>query len=302
MGNNKSVYEMITEKFINMMEAGQIPWHKPWSGVSGIDGGAFNRVTKKAYSFLNQCLLSKPGEWASFKQWSEAGGKIKKGEKSEFVVFWKIIGAEREREDRETGEIVKERVSIPVLRYLPVFHISQVEGVEPLEKTALREINPIEEAEKIRQTYAEREPITIKEQAGDKAYYKPLLDYIVVPKIGQFTSSEEFYSTLFHEMIHSTGNWKRLNRFDKNTMLAPFGSEDYSKEELVAEMGSAFLLNHVGIDTEKTTRNNAAYIQSWLRVLKNDTRFVVSAASKAQKAAEYVLEGKKEEEEVIDVA
>lgn len=292
-----NVYEMITNKFIAMMEAGQIPWHKPWSGVAGVDGGAYNRVTKKAYSFLNQCLLSKPGEWASFKQWSNLGGKIKRGEKSEFVVFWKIMNGTREKVNNETGETETEKVSIPILRYLPVFHISQVEGVEPLEKSKLKETKPIEEAEEIRRAYVEREHITIKEQKGDKAYYKPLLDYIVVPEIGQFSLAEEFYSTLFHEMVHSTGNWKRLNRFEKDALLAPFGSEDYSKEELVAEMGSAFLLNHVGIDTEKTTRNNAAYIQSWLRVLKNDSRFVVSAASKAQKAAEYIINGKEEQQD-----
>ena len=290
-----NVYEMITDKFIKMMESGIIPWERPWSGVAGIDGGAFNRVSKKSYSLLNQCLLSKPGEWASFKQWSNIGGKIKKGEKSEFVVFWKISVGERERVDKETGDVVKEKVTIPILRYLPVFHISQVEGVEPLDKAELKETNPIEAAEKIKNDYSVREKIRIEEETTNKAYYSPMMDYIHVPQIRQYKNANDFYATLFHEMVHSTGHWTRLDRFEKGTKLAPFGSADYSKEELVAEMGSAFLLNHVGIETEKTDRNSAAYIQSWLRVLKNDNRFVVSAAGKAQKAVEFILNGKESE-------
>lgn len=293
---NTNVYEMITNKFIKMMEGGVIPWERPWSGVAGIDGGAFNRVSKKSYSILNQCLLSKPGEWASFKQWNELGGKVRRGEKSEFVVFWKITPVEREKVN-EAGETVTEKVTIPVLRYLPVFHISQVDGVEPLDKAKLTETNPIEAAEKIKIDYSTREHIKIEDATTNKAYYSPTMDFIHVPQIRQYKKANDYYATLFHEMVHSTGHSSRLNRFENGTKLAAFGSEDYSKEELVAEMGSAFLLNHVGIETEKTDRNSAAYLQSWLRVLKNDNRFIVSAAGKAQKAVEYILNGKEIENE-----
>ena len=276
-----NVYEMITDKFIKIMEAGQIPWQKPWFGISDV---AFNRVTGKSYSLLNQMLLSKPGEWASFKQWSTLGGKIRKGEKSEFVVFWKILKEKTESEDGKTT--VK---TIPLLRYYPVFHISQIEGVEPKERAEMNHIDPIVAAEEIKKSYSERESIVIDESPSNSAFYSPSRDFISVPARGQFTNANQFYATLFHEMVHSTGHWNRLGRFEEKASIAAFGSEVYSKEELVAEMGSAFLLNHVGIDTEKTFTNSAAYLQSWLKQLKSDSRFVVSAASKAQKAVEYII-------------
>lgn len=289
------LYQAVTDRIIAEMESGIIPWQKPWSGLRG---GAFNRISKKTYSLLNQLLLNKGGEWASFKQWSSLGGKIRKGEKSSMVVFWKpfVVTETKENENGET-ETTK-RMSF-VLRYYNVFHISQVEGVDPLPESELNDIEPIDAAEKIRQDYVAREHIKIEEVAGNRAFYSPMMDYINVPQLGQFREANEFYSTLFHEMTHSTGHKSRLNRFDNNTKLAPFGSEDYSKEELVAEMGSAFLCNTAGIETNGTLRNSAAYLQSWLNVLKGDKKFIVSAASKAQKAVNYIL-GIKENEETAD--
>ena len=114
-------------------------------------------------------------------------------------------------------------------------------------------------------------------------------DYIQVPCREQYKDIMEFYSTLFHEMIHSTGHRDRLGRLDCGTKIAGFGSEEYSKEELIAEIGSAFLMNHIGIETVKTFKNSAAYIQNWLSVLKGDNRFIVSASSKAEKAMKYIL-------------
>lgn len=274
-----NIYEEITNRFIEQLEEGKIPWHKPWSGIAS---GAYNRVSKKPYSLLNQMLLKHDGEYATYKQWSSLGGKIKKGEKSEMVVFWKMLQIE------ETKDGKVEKKSIPLLKYINVFHVSQVDGVEPKTVKPI-EHNPIEEAEQIKIDYVDRENILIEELITNSAFYSPLRDYIQVPCREQYNDIMEFYSTLFHEMIHSTGHKDRLGRLDCTMKVASFGSEDYSKEELVAEIGSAFLMNHIGIETIKTFKNSAAYIQSWLRVLKNDNRFIVSASSKAEKAMKYIL-------------
>lgn len=279
-----NIYEEITSRIIKQLEDGIVPWHKPWSGVMS---GAYNRVSKKPYSLLNQMLLKHDGEYATYKQWSSLGGTIKKGEKSEFVVFWKILQVEEIKD----GKV--EKKSIPLLKYINVFHVSQVDGVESKTITAV-EHNPIEEAEKIKIDYVNRENIVIKEIETDSAFYSPLKDFIQVPCKKQYKDIMEFYSTLFHEMIHSTGHKDRLKRLDCGVEFAGFGTENYSKEELVAEIGSAFLMNHIGIETPKTFNNSAAYIQSWLKVLKNDNRFIVSASSKAEKAMKYIL-GEKED-------
>lgn len=123
---------------------------------------------------------------------------------------------------------------------------------------------------------------------SDKAFYLPTADYIQVPCKEQYQNIEEFYSTLFHEMVHSTGHKSRLDRKDIKDCLYK-GDENYSKEELTAELGSAFLINMLDIETEKSFKNSSAYIQSWLRVLKNDTHFIVSASSRAEKAVNYIL-------------
>ena len=274
-----NVYEMVTERIIKQLEQGTIPWQKPWTGVRS---GAFNRVSKKPYSLINQAILEKPGEYATFKQWKDLGGHIKKGAKAEMVVFWKIIDVE---EKNDKGEIEKKK--LPLLRYYNVFHISQVEGVEPLKEKLNTEIEPIEEADRIIKEYVDREHITFKECISDKAFYRPMTDTVVVPLKEQFKNTNSFYQVAFHEITHSTGAQKRLDRDIKE--LAPFGSEIYSKEELVAELGSAFLINHLGIETEGTFQNSASYIESWLKVLKNDNKFIISASSKAEKAVNYIL-------------
>ena len=274
-----NVYEMVTERIIKQLEQGTIPWQKPWGGVRS---GAFNRISKRPYSLKNQLLLEHPGEYCSFQQWKSLGGHIKKGAKSEFVVFWKIIDVE---EKNDKGEIEKKK--LPLLRYYNVFHISQVDGVEPLKEKLNTEIEPIEEADRIIKNYVDREHITFKECISDKAFYRPMTDTVVVPLKEQYKNINSFYQVAFHEITHSTGAQKRLDRDIKE--LAPFGSEIYSKEELVAELGSAFLINHLGIETEGTFQNSASYIESWLQVLRNDNKFVVSASSKAEKAVNYIL-------------
>ena len=279
---SKSIYEMVTDRIIEQLENGIIPWEKPWTGVRS---GAFNRVSKKSYSLLNQMFLKHEGEYATFKQWQDLGGHIRKGEKSEIIVFWKVLPIEEEQEDGT--KTVKQ---IPLLRYINVFHISQVDGVEPLPKEELNDIEPIEQAEEVLKDYWTREHIKVEHVAGNKAFYSPNMDMIHLPLFEQFTNAEEYYSTAFHESVHSTMKGTRCNREEERKgKIAAFGSEEYSKEELVAEIGSANLLNIIGIETRKTFRNNAAYIQNWLSVLKNDVKFIISAASKAEKAVNYIL-------------
>lgn len=279
---SKSVYEMVTERIIEQLENNIIPWQKPWTGIKS---GAYNRISKKPYSLLNQMLLKNQGEYATFKQWSDLGGHVRKGEKSEIVVFWKVIPVEEVQEDGT--KIVKQ---IPLLKYINVFHISQVEGVEPLPKEELHDIEPIEKAENILQDYWTREHIIIEHTASDRAYYSPSMDLIHLPLFEQFKDSNEYYSTAFHESIHSTMKESRCNRAEeRKDKFVAFGSDEYSKEELVAELGSASLMNIIGIETKKSFKNSTAYIQSWIRVLKNDVKFIVSASSKAEKAVNYIL-------------
>lgn len=277
-----NVYELVTNRIIEQLENNIVPWEKPWSGT--IDG-AFNRVSKKPYSILNQMLLKYDNEYASFKQWKDLGGHIRKGEKSEIVVFWKMYPI-KEKQDDGT-EIIK---TIPLLKYINVFHISQVDGVEPLKQKVTHDIEPIDKAEKILNDYWNRENITIEHVKGDKAFYSPMFDKIQLPLFEQFKQSEEYYSTAFHESVHSTMKTNRCNRQeDRKGKVVSFGSEEYSKEELVSEVGSAQLMNMVGIETTKSFRNSTAYIQSWLKVLRNDNKFIVSASSKAEKAVNYIL-------------
>lgn len=276
----KSVYEIITERIIEQLENGVIPWQKPWSGTHS---GAYNRISNKPYSLLNQMILKHGGEYATFKQWSDLGGKIRKGEKSEVVTFWKIQPFEEENENGE--KVIKQ---IPLLRYYNVFHISQVDGIEPKEQLKISDLEPIEEAEKIKTDYMNREHLKIFEKVTNDAFYLPIQDYIQVPCKEQYQDIEEFYSTLFHEMIHSTGHKSRLNRSDMQGIVR-YGSEKYSKEELTAELGSAMIINILGIETEKSFKNSSGYIQDWLQVLKNDNKFIVSASSRAEKAVKYIL-------------
>lgn len=275
------VYSIVTERIIKQLEQGYIPWKKPW--VNCFDG-TFNRISRKPYSLLNQLLLMHEGEYATFKQWEQIGGKVKKGEKSEIIVFWKM---QEVTGKTETGEMQVR--NIPVLRYYNVFHISQVENILPLDDSENRfDTEPIEEAEKVFRDYAEREHIALHIGDGNKAFYRPFDDSITLPSMAQFERAEEFYSTAFHECGHSTMKATRCDREAENKG-SHFGNEGYSKEELVAEITSSAIVHSLGLETEDTFKNNCAYIQNWLSVLKNDKKFIVSATGKAEKAAKYIL-------------
>lgn len=274
-----SVYQLVTDRIIAELKKGNIPWKKPWTGIRS---GAYSRSTGKPYSILNQMLLMKPGEYLTYKQAQSAGGTIKKGEKSQIVVFWKPLEVTKENDD---GSSTKEM--IPILKYYNVFHIDQCEGVKPrFAQEDFRPVNPITEAEAVLSGYSERSGCSIRNERQDRAFYRPSTDCIVLPMREQFPQIAEYYSTAFHEATHSTGHTSRLNRLNTSAF---FGSEDYSKEELIAEMGSAILMNELGIETPDTFRNSAAYIQGWLKALEDDSRLIVSAAGKAEKAVRLIL-------------
>jgi antirestriction protein ArdC len=275
-----SVYEIVTNKIMEKLEQGTVPWKKPW--VNG--NAAVNWKTQKPYRGMNTMLLD-PGEYVTFKQVQEAKGKVKKGAKSEIVVFWKWI----DTKNKDTGKDEK----IPLLRHYRVFNIDQCEGIESKrQEEETFEHDPIEEAENIIKGYIYSPSFSYN---PGRAYYQPSIDHINIPPMKDFRQVEEYYATTFHELTHSTGHASRLKRNGITSATAHFGSEEYSQEELVAEIGASMLTGLAGF-VDVTFDNSAAYIQSWLRKLKT---LIVKAASQAQKAVDYIL-GETKNEPIIE--
>lgn len=285
------VYDIVTEKMIGALENGTVPWRKTWAN----GGLPRNWLTQKPYSGINLVLLPGPGEYLTYKQAKEAGGHVRSGESGHLVVFFKMLETDRVLKNTDGSIVYKdngepEHELIPMLRYYYVFHISQCEGIQS--KGEVRQHQPIQEAETIVNGYlgfgnSNRPAFT---HYDERAYYRLDTDTVNVPIPERFESAEEYYATVFHEMVHSTGHPDRLRRFSGNAEQHIFGSESYSKEELVAEMGSAFLMGMVGMDVaEKTFENSAAYIRGWLEALRNNKHLIVQAASAAKKATEFIL-------------
>ena len=277
-----NVYEVITNAIVKKLEQGTVPWHMPWSA-----DGPKNLISDKAYRGINVFLLGSLGYmspyWLTFKQAQALGGHVSKGEKGTPVVFWKTY-SKIEQNDK-TGK--HEKKSRFVLRYYSAFNIEQctlpAEEI-PQEDPTRHTFDPIPKAQSIVEAMPSAPAITHQSQ---RACYSPLLDVVNMPKPESFDASENYYSTLFHELTHATGHQSRLDR-KGITDPVRFGSHTYSKEELIAEMGAAFLSGHCGIENS-TLDNSAAYIQGWLGRLRNDSKLVVMAAAKAQKASDYVL-------------
>jgi len=271
-----SVYDIVTERILTVLETGVVPWRKPWRTLPPA-----NLLSKKHYRGINYFLLSLAGYgsqyWLTYRQAAALGGNVRKGEHGSKIVFWKLEKCETETADGET----EERQSA-FLRYYTVFNLEQTEGLKAL--LALPPARPIESAEAI----VAGMPNPPAFEQDFRAAYVPSIDTVTMPSRTAFDSQAEYYSTLFHELTHSTGHAKRLARegFDKPQM---FGSESYSREELVAEMGSAMLCGVAGIE-QATTANSAAYLKTWIARLKSDSKLIVSAASAAQKAADYIRE------------
>lgn len=286
------VYEIITDKIIAALEKGVVPWKKPFS-----TGLPQNLVSKKEYRGINVLLLmcsqySAP-YWLTFKQAQSLGGSIKKGEKGSPVVLWKFTDFIKKTKDNETeltaeagstkitGSASKGSKRYPLLRYYTVFNVEQCEAITY--PTPQNIVADIVECENI----VEKTKCVI--QDGAEAYYSPGSDTVTVPKKGYFQNMASYYSTMFHELSHWTGHQSRLNR--EGVQKVNFGSEVYSKEELIAEMGAAFLCAHTGIENDATVGNSSSYIGSWLRKLQEDKKMVIFAAAQAQKAAEFIIKG-----------
>jgi len=288
------VYSIVSERIIEKLEAGTIPWHKPWRSI----GAPQNLVSKKSYRGINVWLLTMQGYispyWATRRQINELGGRVRKGEKSTPVVFWRIYvdGVEvRANSDQHEPEHEQEEGQGRrrfVLRYYSIFNTEQCElPASVSEKLAFpeqRQLNPIEACEKIL-TGMPNPPEIV--HAGDQAFYSPITDRITMPPRGLFENAEEYWSTFWHEAGHASGHRKRLNR-DSITEAAPFGSATYSVEEIVAEMTAAYLCGITGIEN-RTIDNSAAYVAGWLRQLRDQRKLIIHAAAQAQRACDYIL-------------
>ena len=260
------VYDYVLEAIVKRLEERDIPWKQPWH-----TSPAVNYVTRKEYRGINRLLLS-GGEYISYKQATALKRTVKKGAKGRMVVFYSPF----------EKEVDGSKEKMFVLRYYNVFSLNDVEGLES--KLEIKEHNTIEEAENVLNNYSDKPEI---EFVGDRAFYNATTDYIRIPQLNKFENPELYYSTLFHELAHSTGHANRLNR-KTITECDSFGGKKYTKEELIAEIGAAMLCGSVGIQNA-TIENNTAYIQNWIRALQSDKSLIVHAAGAAQKAADYIL-------------
>src|SRR5579859_7845287 len=282
------VYAIVTEKIINLLESGIVPWRKPWIST----GLPRNLVSKKPYKGVNYFLLSATKYvspfWLTYRQARELGGHVRKGEESTIVIFWKVEDSKRSNEDLEVEETEDKNRRRFLLRYYRVFNLEQCElpqaVLDKLPKVETHQHDPIEAAERI--IFGMPNPPEIQ-YAGSKAFYSPITDRITLPPRELFVSAEEHFATLAHETSHAVGHPKRLHR-KSISEAAPFGSPTYSFEELVAEFSAAYLCAEAGI-SPAVLNNQAAYIQGWLAKLRSEKRMVVIAAAQAQKAADYIL-------------
>jgi antirestriction protein ArdC len=267
------VNEIITEKFIEALNKGVCPWKKPWKVFDLCNG-----VSKKGYRGINQFLLRMVASddfFFTFNQIKELGGRIKKGAKSHMVVYYKLL----KKKDDESG-------GFPLMRFYKVFGLSDIEGMKWKQPEVKKlDFSPVEEAEKL----INKCVIQIK-YGGSRACYYPEDHKIDLPPKENFNSVEEYYSTAFHEIGHA------MHKSTGDNVKNGFGSQNYSKEELTAEIFASLCLNFCGIDSEKCFDNSASYLSSWLEVLKKDTNFIISASSKAQKRFDAFVERKESEE------
>lgn len=286
------IYEKITEKIIAMIDKGEIAWQKPWVASFACKSGA----TKNPYSLLNQLLLgARPGYYYTFHQVKERGGHVKKGAKAVSIFFYKTLSYDSDTTvsitdaDGNTTDTPLKK-NIPYLKEIRVFHQEDIEGMTfPEDATQNGYTHDMDAtADKVIDAYVAREHITLEHREGDRAFYRPSADLVVVPPPTAFKHLAEYYSTTFHELSHSTLTVARCDR--KNAQgITLFGSEDYSREELVAEISAAMLCHRTGVDTAKAFRNSVAYLQSWRKALNNDPAAIVWAASRAEKAARFIM-------------
>jgi antirestriction protein ArdC len=273
------VEEIITDKIIQKLKEGVVPWHKPWKG-----GAAWpkNLTSKKEYHGINAFTTAMQGYdspyWLSFKQLQEVGGSVKKGQHGTPIVYWNFKEIKN-----GNGDVEKK---IPFMRYYTVFNTDQCENIpeDKLPTVPAPAIDPIAACEAIVENMPNKPTI---EFGVAKAYYNPKTDVVNLPPKKVFDGSQELYCTMFHELTHSTGHASRLARKEV-TEGDTFGTPAYAKEELTAEMGAAFLCGYANIES-KLLDNSAAYIKTWLNLLNDDPKLVIIAAGKAQKAVDYIM-------------
>ena len=287
----KDLYQDFTDQVIKQMEDNNMNWTKPFTTT--ILNGHHNIVSKKPYQGMNCFNIGlsvykngfKSNEWATFNQWKNLGAKIKKGSKGTEILYWNI----KEYEDKTNKD---EKVKIPFLKYFVVFNADQVDGYETKEK-GLKDFN-LKEIDNWKthfktDTFVENTKADIN--IANKAFYSPNGDFIGMPPKEDFKGDKEntkeqyYYSTLLHELTHWSGHSSRCNRDLKNR----FGSKAYAMEELVAEIGSAFLCSHLGV-TKAPTPNHGRYLNNWLEVLKEDKKAIFKAFSLSKVSSEYLLE------------
>jgi antirestriction protein ArdC len=273
------VNEFITKGIIKQLEKGIIPWKHSFTK----NGIPQNLITRKFYRGINVWLLSSlnypSNQFLSLKQLKDIGASPKKNETAHATVFWKWINME----DKESGQTAQ----IPFLRILNVFNIRQCEGIPEdklLNKDEKDELIPNLESEAIVETMPLKPELRHK---GKLAMYHPCEDYINIPAMKSYDKRENYYSDLFHYIVHSTGHPKRLNRKEL-LIMEPFVSDAYSVEELVAEMGASYLKFFVGFPMGDST-TNSTYIDGWLAKIKHDKRVVIYAGNLAQKAVDFIL-------------
>jgi antirestriction protein ArdC len=284
--NNKSsvnvdVYEIVTDRIIELLEAGTVPWQKPWTDA----GIPMNLISKRPYRGINLwLLLSLNYERNLFLTWDQLkkiGGSVNQGEHGHVIAFWKTV----KKEPGELNELSNQKI-VPLLRYYKVFNVTQCRELPDnlVEAIPNKEHDPRLECENIIRNMKQCPPV---KHQGQQAFYDVQKDYINMPKEKTFKDYEGYYSTLFHQMVHSTGHERRLNR-KSITEMAEFGSEMYSLEELIAEIGSSYLSSYSGI-MNSTIQNSVAHIGGWLTKLKCDKQFIVHASGFAQKAVDFIL-------------
>lgn len=293
---SRDLYREVTDKIITMIENGVAPWRRTWSTY----GLARNYVTGHIYTGINLILMNNTPHpipyFMTFTQVKEQGGQIRQGSKSHMVIYFNVyykdsldqtLSIEEARTRSNGGE------EIQILKFIKYFNIFNIEDIEDIEFNVSEiEIKLNEKIERCEGIILNMpNPPELKSIDGNRAFYSPTQDFVNIPPIEQFETAEDYYATFFHELTHSTGHASRLAREE---VMNPqtFGSKPYSREELVAEMGASFLCSSVQIDYDNITENNAAYLAGWLKVLKEDRKFIFKAAAEAQKAADYILNRK----------
>ncbi len=288
MSATQKSYQEVTDKIVSLLESGTVPWHRPWS-VPGSEPQ--NLASRKPYRGINPFLLNLAPYaspfWLTYRQAQKLGGRVRAGEKGSPIWFWKLWQRRDPDPGRRPGEISSRDREIPILRRYTVFNVEQCDGlgrhVPELPGDERTEWQRMEAAEAIIQAMPNRPRI---EHGRRGAFYRPADDLVGMPDRDRFEVAETYYSTLYHELIHATGHASRLKR--KGAKPSRFGSLTYSREELVAEMGAAFLSGRAGIE-HATLEASAAYLEHWIGKLKGDPKLAVQAAGAAQKAADFVL-------------